>query len=445
MTDISMPFLPSINLNDHALISGNSQSLHGVVLLNQAGRIRSCNGVLQVWLGASMQTAIGRNIAAFLPGLMLPAAPLATMFSSDEWLAAIRSPKKLVLQCQDGRCFPVNVSLDVLSLDQECLFIGVIEHDQRKRSMEDFILSATLSPEAVAIIDDSGRFEFVNDAFEAMTGYRRDELIGLRLNDVLPEFGPINAKVSTPEELVSGERRKRISMRRRKNGDTFFFFQSSREFIEANSPSRHTIFEGRDITAAVMAQQNLSYRANYDQLTGLPSRASMLERLQESIWQAQCNKSRFAIAIIDIDEFKSINDRFGHSAGDAVLIAVAERIRSSIADAGAVGRLSGDEFLVILPDAESLSAAEKILAKIHDELSTKLFVKENPVTVTVSVGAALYPQHGCEQQSLLEYADFAMYREKSRRDPYGRSGRKTRRAVIGCRKTKKMLRESLIK
>ena len=433
MADIAMPFFSPVGPFDSSRSATIAGTNYGIVMVNQDGTIRTCNGVLQTWLGTPIQEVVGRNAAVFLPGLTLPVLPVQTEFSNLENNGADKASQKLILHRSDEQCVSVIVNFDVLQLGDEHLYIGVLNYDQgqhaRRRSMEDFMFGAMLSSEAVAVIDRDRRFEFVNDAFEGMTGYCSAELIGQNLDDLLPEAGLADPQRSGAAAMSRNKKKKSLSMHRKKNGDTFFFLQTARDFIDVDGAATHTIVEGRDISATVAAHDRLSYLAHHDNLTGLPSRVRELDYLQQAIAQAEFDKCRFSIAIVDIDEFKRINDCYGHGVGDVVLRDVADRIKSALLDGDSVGRLSGDEFLIVMPHADSLKNAQITIKKIHDGLSESISVKGFCIPVTVSIGAAIYPENGSDQQSLLEYADLAMYREKSEREPCSRSGRRSRRAV----------------
>jgi diguanylate cyclase (GGDEF)-like protein len=159
-------------------------------------------------------------------------------------------------------------------------------------------------------------------------------------------------------------------------------------------------------------RQRLLFQALHDPLTGLPNRLATFEAVTAEIGRAERSGSRFAIAFLDLDRFKSINDGLGHASGDALLVAVAQRIRTSLADGDFVGRFGGDEFCVILRGADAAGAAERGMQRIVDGLAHPVQAGGREVLQRFSAGIALYPAHGTDASTLIRNADVAMYHGK---------------------------------
>lgn len=152
--------------------------------------------------------------------------------------------------------------------------------------------------------------------------------------------------------------------------------------------------------------------ASYDQLTGLPNRRLLLDRIQQALERAARDNGHLAVLYLDLDNFKEVNDNYGHSAGDEVLRTMADRLGHSVRAADTVGRLGGDEFIVLLnainyPDA-AFSVAEKIRAALSDPYELSIAT----LTLFPSIGMAVYPEHGKDSETLIRHADNAMYRVK---------------------------------
>lgn len=150
-------------------------------------------------------------------------------------------------------------------------------------------------------------------------------------------------------------------------------------------------------------------QANYDLLTDLPSRRLVEERIAYIISSSNRNELLVAILFIDLDGFKQVNDTYGHYMGDLLLQEVANRLSNSVRKSDTVARLSGDEFLVVLPDIKSHEAAEMIANKILYRLSQPISLLSKDITIGASIGIAFYPQHGKTSQALIKAADDAMY------------------------------------
>ena len=168
----------------------------------------------------------------------------------------------------------------------------------------------------------------------------------------------------------------------------------------------------RDLRQQVHSRQMaLEHVAMHDALTSLPNRTLLMDRLNQSIKNAQRRKRSLALLMLDLDRFKEINDTLGHQTGDALLQQVGARLRNVLRDSDTVARLGGDEFAVLLPNVSDTNAM-RIAAAIHERLEKVYEVYEHSLYVGVSIGLAVFPQHGETSESLLQHADVAMYTAK---------------------------------
>ncbi|MBN1449510.1 MAG: GGDEF domain-containing protein [Anaerolineales bacterium] len=161
------------------------------------------------------------------------------------------------------------------------------------------------------------------------------------------------------------------------------------------------------------ANQHLQFLATHDNLTGLPNRILFFDRLEQAIKKSRRQKRRFALFFIDLDDFKRINDSFGHIVGDQVLQTVADVLNHAVRDSDTVARLAGDEFMIILDDVRDISNIEAIARKIIKAVSQPIDVPQETVIMTVSIGISLFPDHGEDAETLLRKADAAMYHVKN--------------------------------
>ena len=166
-------------------------------------------------------------------------------------------------------------------------------------------------------------------------------------------------------------------------------------------------------TARARDQQKLSYLARYDPLTGLINRFLFGDRLESAIARARRDKTLVALMFLDLDDFKAVNDHYGHATGDALLKQVAKRIVSSVRETDTVARIGGDEFTVILETGTRLEDAGQVAAKILDAVAEPYMVGNRELRVTTSIGVAMYPLDGDSSQALLRDADIAMYSAKA--------------------------------
>ncbi len=168
-----------------------------------------------------------------------------------------------------------------------------------------------------------------------------------------------------------------------------------------------------DITELKRTQRQLFDAAHSDRLTALPNRYSLEERLQEAVAAAREDGSRFALLFLDLDRFKAINDTMGHGAGDEVLREVAARLQKCVRGADFIARPGGDEFVILLAGITSMDDIEFLSQRVIQTLSAPIRLPERTVYVGVSVGAAVFPDHGRDAEAITAHADAAMYRAKA--------------------------------
>jgi diguanylate cyclase (GGDEF)-like protein len=169
----------------------------------------------------------------------------------------------------------------------------------------------------------------------------------------------------------------------------------------------------QDISEQKRYEAQLESQARQDLLTGLANRRVLEERLKQALSQAARDERAVAVAFIDLDRFKPINDELGHAAGDNLLREIASRLTAIVREVDTVARIGGDEFVVMLSAPESVEAVEGVIRRIIAEVSRPFEVAGQVVQVGCSVGIALYPEHGPDQASLLGHADTAMYVAKA--------------------------------
>lgn len=157
---------------------------------------------------------------------------------------------------------------------------------------------------------------------------------------------------------------------------------------------------------------NVRHFAYHDELTGLPNRALLLDRLDQALVRAKRQHKQLALLLLDLDGFKDVNDRLGHVAGDKLLQRVAERLVSCIRGSDTACRYGGDEFVVLLPEVDDQMQAGMVAGEIHARLAKPYMVDDYSIAMTASVGVAVYPHDGMNQADLIKQADVAMYLAK---------------------------------
>jgi diguanylate cyclase (GGDEF)-like protein/PAS domain S-box-containing protein len=198
----------------------------------------------------------------------------------------------------------------------------------------------------------------------------------------------------------------------RKNGDVIWISENARAiFAEDGRPIG---YEGtvEDITERRLYQVRIEHQANYDTLTGLANRALLQDRLQQALLTATGSGRQIAVAFVDLDRFKFINDSLGHHRGDELLKTVASRLKSCVRDCDTVARLGGDEFVLLLNGHTGPEQVRQLMEKMLTSVSQPWVIDQGEFLVSCSIGVALHPDDGEEALTLLKHADSAMYRAK---------------------------------
>jgi diguanylate cyclase (GGDEF)-like protein/PAS domain S-box-containing protein len=253
---------------------------------------------------------------------------------------------------------------------------------------------------------------YVNPAFERMTGYRAGEALG-RNPRFLSGADREQAGTDALRAAVREQREATVLLRNYRRDGTPFW----NELHVAPVPDEHgriTHFVGisSDVTERVRYQEEIERQANYDTLTGLPNRNLLHDRLAQAILKAARSGRPLGVMFIDLDHLKRINDTLGHAVGDRVIALAARRIAGAVRGGDTVARLSGDEFIALLPDLQRDDDAAVVAAKLRAAVGAPLRVDAHEFVLTASIGIALYPKDGTDAATLLKHADAALYRAK---------------------------------
>ena len=198
----------------------------------------------------------------------------------------------------------------------------------------------------------------------------------------------------------------------RKNGDIIWISENARAVFEDNG--RLMSYEGtvEDVTERKLYQARIEQQANYDTLTGLANRSLLQDRLEQALLQASTYNTRVAVAFVDLDRFKYINDSLGHHVGDELLRTMADRLESCVRDCDTVARLGGDEFVVLITGQTEPNLIRSIIERMLAVVAQPWTTEQGEFNVSCSIGVALFPNDGADAQTLLKHADSAMYRAK---------------------------------
>ncbi|UYO73207.1 diguanylate cyclase [Halomonas qinghailakensis] len=263
--------------------------------------------------------------------------------------------------------------------------------------------------DTVFVVDGDSHILFVSDACESLLGYRADELVGsLITNYMHPD--DLSATRASIVRVMNGQHHVDFRNRYlRKDGSTVHILWSARWYKEEEV----RIGVARDVTALVQAEEELRFLAHHDPLTKLTNRSLFYDRLTTSISAARRHQNRLALLFLDINDFKLINDTYGHAVGDGVLCTVARRLESCLRETDTVARMGGDEFTVLLTDIQSIKSVSQKIDQILTVMAKPLGAEFGEISMpSCSIGVACYPADGEDADTLLKHADNAMYKVK---------------------------------
>ncbi len=265
---------------------------------------------------------------------------------------------------------------------------------------------------AITITDTNGTIVAVNESFTRITGYSRGEALGL--NPRLLKSGRHDADFYAKLWQALGETGYWVGeiWNRRKNGEEYAEKLTITTIRDALGRAKYYVGLFSDITPVREYERQLEYIAHHDVLTGLPNRALLVEHLRQAIGRTQRLGCYLAVAYIGLDDFKTVNDLHGHDAGDALLIAVSQRMQAVLRDGDILARVGGDEFVAILGDLQQPQDWEGTVRSLMAAASQPAAVQFQTVQVSASVGVALFPQDESYADLLLRHADQAMYSAK---------------------------------
>jgi diguanylate cyclase (GGDEF)-like protein/PAS domain S-box-containing protein len=271
----------------------------------------------------------------------------------------------------------------------------------------------THAREGIMITAPDGSILDVNETFTGITGYTREEVVGRNprfLKSGLQGEGFYESmwRALVGEGQWSGE-----IWNRNKSGEIFAAMLTISSVLDAKSNVQQYVALFSDITLLKEHERRLEHIAHYDVLTGLPNRVLLADRLQQAMVQTRRRKLILAVAYLDLDGFKAVNDRHGHEAGDQLLAVLAARMRHALREGDTLARLGGDEFVAVLLDLADVEASVPVLTRLLDAAAEQADVGELILRVSASVGVTFYPQtEEVDEDQLLRQADQAMYQAK---------------------------------
>ncbi|CAM4389003.1 PAS domain S-box protein [Shewanella livingstonensis] len=327
--------------------------------------------------------------------------------------------EELLLMRSDGSNIQVYSSHTLINNtdnEAEMYCIDIDLSAQKKAEAQALTLSQAIeqSPISMILTDTNSKIEYVNSAFENISGYRAEEVIGQQTSILKSGLTPKSLYKELWEAISTGQAWQGELQNKKKNGDIFWEHAHIAPIFDSAGVTKHYLALKQDVTQYKQQEEKIIHQAHYDSLTGLPNRLLSLGRLSQMLKDAHRAKNHVAVLFLDLDDFKKVNDTLGHSVGDELLIKAATRLKSTIRESDVVGRLGGDEFIIILSNINAPAEVEIIASKLLKQFYTPFKLGSRELVSTISIGIALYPIDSEEPKELLKQADSAMYHSKDR-------------------------------
>lgn len=412
---------------------------NAMLMINRTGEIVLVNSQTEKLFGYTRGELLGGTIETLLPpAFRKHHAKFRDSFFARPDTRAMGAGRDLFGLRKDGVEVPIEIGLNPLhTAEGDFVLASVIDISERL-SAEKLLRAAQVNALRQSILDSlpfsiiatntEGTILTVNPAVERLLGYTRHELVGqsaLVMHDaqeleqravelsqqvgmrIPPNFQVI---VASGSQDAADEREWTYVCKDGRRVPVNVAITSMRD--EAGKVSGF-LKVAYDITQRKQAEAFIRHMAHHDELTGLPNRALLLDRLQMAIRRAQRVGGALAVLMIDLDHFKRVNDLLGHPVGDQLLLTISQRLERGVRSVDTVARLGGDEFVVVLTDIHDRDAVLHVARELMKEISAPMLIDGHELLVTPSVGGCVFPADGGDATTLLKNADTAMYHAKA--------------------------------
>ncbi|MFJ4657575.1 diguanylate cyclase domain-containing protein [Nocardia sp. NPDC088792] len=407
------------------------------IVVHERGTIVYANPAMLRLLGAdSPGDVVGQPVASFVSPEFIQ--PMLERIRHLTIAGTASDPAEMTLLRCDGSSVDVE-TVSVLAAWHDRLAYQVVVHDltpqrraeaAQRRAEQFFTTVVSQLEEGVVVIDREGRIESANPAARRIFGYDAEDLIGSHIDDLPLTLLDANAQPMPStwypviRTLATGETVTRFVFGvDRPDGQRRWLSASSR-LLNPGDPNSPAVSSFNDITEFRASRRQLEYQATHDPLTGLANRALVLSRLSAALGTTETLPVS-TVLFIDLDGFKAINDSLGHAIGDTVLQIVAQRLQRGLRADDIVGRIGGDEFLVLLSGRTLGEDLDTLIARLRETMAEPIIARGHRIQVDASVGVT--PLHAGDSrtpETVLHDADLAMYRAK----PPSQNGALSRRS-----------------
>jgi diguanylate cyclase (GGDEF)-like protein/PAS domain S-box-containing protein len=375
----------------------------GVVVVDERGRVVEANTAMEHLLGCDPGELTQRSLSDFMD---LPLAATGNPFGTT-------SAETLMLRRRDGG--PVTARLTTTSIGEHRT-VGFFRDitGARRNELERRLFSRVFesSGEAILITNEHNGIIAVNEAFSHITGYAIEEVLGKNPSLLSSGRHDKGFYEGLWDSLKSQGSWRGELWNRRKSGEVYCEWTTINAIRDGAGTVTNFVAVFADITAVKDSQAQVTYLAQHDHLTGLPNRALLRDRLAQATGGAQRSGKQVALMMVDLDGFKSINGSMGPYEGDTLLMEIAYRLKDAVREGDTVARMGGDEFAIVLTSLDNAAECLTVVGKVRAAIAEPLTVGGQEMSLTASIGIAIYPQDGDTANVLLSHADSAMYTAK---------------------------------
>jgi len=389
----------------------------GIFTLSNEKNIINCNRQMELWLAVSNNKLLSQaGVINILD--CIETEDLKLLFS--KYFSKAEEGKDCCFTCKFKTAGFEGILLEVM-LMQSCVndvkvIVGVarkvLDNSIKDNGVSFLGRSLAQLSESVVITDKQGLVEYVNDEYERKTGYHREFVIGEKPAVVSSGQHSERFYKNMWDTIKSGKVFKGVLKNRKKNGNYYYEEKIITPIKNTQGDITHYISTGRDITRRLQRQGEIDYLAYHDSMTGFHNRRYLEKRLKNIFHMAKKSAVQAACLYIDLDDFKSVNDMYGHECGDLVLKAIAKRIVSCTRKNDILSRIGGDEFFVVMPELKNNNDASLVAEKIINKINQNININGIDLSLSVSVGIALIPDHGVSADVIIKNSDIAMYHSK---------------------------------
>ena len=397
--------------------------LDGVITIDNQGQIEAFNPSAESIFGYSSDEIQGKNINVLMPE---PYHSEHDGYLKDYYETGVKKVVGMVREVtglrKDGSTFSMDLAVAEVKEGLQQRFVGIVRDITVRKEMENKLHKSEERLKVAQLISKVGDWEWDITTDKLYWSDEVYRIFGQQPGMFQASFEAFKQAIH-PEDQVMVQQAIESSMSNGHlfsldyrivlpDGDVRWVHEEGKDFSDEEGKPIRRQGTVHDITERKLAEQNINFLATHDPLTKLPNRTLLMDRINQAKSVANRNKNKFAVLFFDLDNFKPINDQFGHGAGDAILCEVAKRCKQVVRDADTIARFGGDEFVVVLHALKEPSAVKAVAEKIINNVMQPITIDGTELTIGCSIGIAIYPDDALEAEELISRADVAMYRAK---------------------------------